>query len=168
MGFSSSASLIVGISMNKLFKEINETSQEFDEYDKFGVKTNKKFTVDMLIATQFNGKIITISNEKKSTGWIYDWYKSIEFDGESYVGDKYNNVNIEINHADHETTSLEQIIMGISVGKTSSSDNSNGDFMVSVDEDKTNKAIEIVKKELAEMFGYTGEIKLYLSNNLSY
>ena len=166
MGFSSSAGIVVGISMAKLFKEFKEISEIHDEFDKFGKKTGKQFNVDKLIAVSPKGDEIIISEEKTNYGWNYDWYDSIGFDGGTYIGDVFN-VTMGLHYGDYDTNDLHQIIMGIEVCDTESS-NGGSIFVSRVDEHITNAAIDRVRKQLAEVFGYTGEINLYLINHLSY
>lgn len=167
MGFSTSSSLVVGVSMSKLFKEFKESSETFDEFDKYGKKTGKQFNEYKLTAVLYNNSEVVISTKKKSDYWLYDWYNSIEFDGNEYSGNHLN-VTIEIHMAHYENNDLDQMIMGINVCNSDSSNYGDGEFVSKVDENKTNDAIAACRKQLAELFGYTGEINLYLFNNLSY
>lgn len=167
MGFSTSASLVVGISIAKLFTEFRENSRAHDEFDKYGNKTGRQFKEEELIGILPNGKEHIIATEKDRWGWNYNWYESIEFDGGEYVGDMFN-IKLEIHKADHETYELNQMIVGQNVCNTADSNLNDGDHVVKVDEAKTNSIIDETKRQLAELFGYTGEINLYLINNLSY
>jgi hypothetical protein len=166
MGFSSSAYLVIGISMAKLFTEFNESSNIYDEFDKYGNKTGKQFEENKLIGILPNGRDVIIADEKNKFGWNINWYDSLGFDGGHYIGD-IPNVEVKIHYGDHESKDLSQMIMGIQVCET---DFSNGgeNFVVKVDEDITNAAIDRCRKQLAELFGYTGELNLYLINYLSY
>lgn len=166
MGFSAKASLVVGISMAKLFKDIKEVSDTYDEHDKFGRKTGKKFTDDKLIAILPNNNEVIISEEKTNYGWNYDFYNSIGFEGDTYVGDIFN-VTMGIHYSNYDNKDLHQMIMGLEVCETDNTDI--GNTLVSkVEEDVTNAAIDRVRKQLAEVFGYTGGIYLYLINKISY
>ncbi len=168
MGFNTKSYLVAGISMAKLFTEINEEINEFDEFDKYGKKTGKIFKEEKLMAILPNRKEVCIATEKKSfgNGWNYDFYESMQFDGGEFVGDNQD-VKISINYGNHDTNDLNQMIMGISVSGTDWANN--GDkLVVKVDEDSTNDIIDLVTKELAEMFGYTSGINLYLIQYVSY
>jgi len=167
MGLDTRATLVVGVSMAKLFSKIEEKSSLFDEHDKFGNKTGKQFNEEKLIATLPNGKVSCISEKKSSRGfWDYDFYTDMGFDGGEYVGDDLK-ITMSINYADYETNDLNQMIMGLT---TSETDWMNGahKLVVKVDEIVTNEAINRVRKELGELFGYTGDVELYLLNDLSY
>lgn len=166
MGFNTRAGLVVGISMAKLFTDFKESSNTYDEHDKFGQKTGKQFQEDRLIGILPNGNEYVISEKKTQYGWKYDWYESLGFDGDIYVGD-VPNITIELHMGDYENNDLHQMILGLEVCET---DWANGGTknVVKVEEDITNAAIDRTRKQLAELFGYTGEINLYLINNLSY
>lgn len=166
MGVDASGNLVVGISMDKLFKEFKENSTTHDEFDKFGKKTGEQFNTDELIGVLPNGIEKIISTKKDSRGnWKYDFYESLGFDGDSYCGD-IENVEVSIHYGDYEVYALDQRIMGISVTRTGGFNG--GDLVTKVDENKTNHAIDKTRKQLAELFGYVGDINLYLINSVSY
>lgn len=167
MGFSTSAQLVVGISLSKLFTNLEEKENIFDEFDKYGKKTGKTFKEYLLLATLPNNEKVVISTEKNSYCWIYDFYESLQFDGKTYVGDKLA-INVEIHRPDYETHDLNQIVIGLIVCDTDNTTYGSGKYVKKVDEDITNEAIDRTRKQLAELFGYTGEINLYLMNLLSY
>lgn len=166
MGLDCSASLAVGISMAKLFTEFKESSNTFDEHDKFGQKTGKQFQEKRLIGVLPNGNEHVISEKKGQFGWDYNFYDSLGFDGGDYIGDHIT-VELQILRGSYDTNDLSQMIMGIEVADT---ENMNGgsQFITKVEEDITNAAIDRARKQLAELFGYTGELNLYLIQNLSY
>lgn len=169
MGMDTKASLVVGVSMAKLFSKIEEKSGLFDEFDKYGNKTGKQFKEEKLIATLPNGKELCIADGKTSgyrSFWDYNFYDSMGFDGSEYVGDDLK-ITMSIHYADHETNDLTQMIMGLMTSETEWM-NGGSDFVTKVDEIVTNEAINRVRKELGELFGYTGDIELYLFNDLSY
>lgn len=166
MGLDCRARLVVGVSMSKLFTELKENSKTHDEFDKFGKKTGKQFKEDKLIGVLPNGKEVKISERKTKYGWDYNFYDSLGFDGEEYSGD-IENVEVQINRADYEVNDLDQMIMGIEVSETDWM-NGGSNFVTKVDENSTNVEIEKCTKNLAELFGYTGGVDLYLFNDLSY
>lgn len=167
MGLDTKASLVVGVSMAKLFSKIEDKSNIFDEHDRFGDKTGKQFKEEKLMATLPNGKVHCISEKKSSRGfWNYDFYTDMGFDGSEYVGDD-RNITMEIHESSYDTNDLSQLIMGITATDTDWMD-SGEKFVVKVDEIITNEAINRVRIELGELYGYTGDIELYLINNLSY
>ena len=170
MGLDTNASLVVGVSMAKLFSKIEEKTKLFDEFDKYGNKTGKQFKEEKLMAILPNGKEVCIADGKKTSGysefWNYNFYDSLGFDGGDYIDDD-KVVTVSIHYADYESNDLSQMIMGLTVCET---ENMNGGsvFVRKVDEIVTNEAIARVRKELGELFGYVGDIELYLINNLSY
>jgi hypothetical protein len=167
MGLDTRASLVVGVSMAKLFSKIEEKTGLFDEFDKYGNKTGKQFKEEKLMATLPNGNEYCIAENKTSTyksNWDYDFYDSMGFDGGSYVGDAMD-ITMTIHYPNHDVNDLSQMIMGLMVCETGWMD---GLGAVKVDEIVTNEAINRVRKELAELFGYTGDVELYLLNDLSY
>ena len=166
MGVNASANLVVGVSMDKLFKEFIEGSSTHDEFDKFGKETGKTFEEHIYIGVLHNGKEVLLSNNKDSRGnWEYDFYESLNFDGGEYCGD-IENVELLIHYGDCETFALDQRVMGISVSETGGFED--GNLVVKVDENLTNDAIMRCRKQLAELFGYVGDINLYLINSVSY
>ena len=167
MGFSAQANLVVGVSLARIFTGLDEKSNSFDEFDKYGNKTGKIFKEEILLATLPNGNEVVLASSRDRYGWNYDLYESLGFDGGSYIGDKLA-IDVEIHHGDYETKDLSQIIVGLTVCETESSSNIDNKLVQKVDEDLTNEAIARTRKQLAELFGYTGEINLYLINSLSY
>ncbi len=164
MGYSSGSNLVVGVSMAKLFSKVEEKINTFDEFDRHGDKTGKQFTEEKVLATLPNGKELIIAegkNKFSSSGWDYNFYDSMGFDDGEYIGD--NPIKSSIHYCNSETNNLSQIIIGINV---CNSDDSNG--VSKIDEAITNSSIDITRKELAELYGYTGNIELYLIHYASY
>lgn len=169
MGLDTKASLVVGVSMAKLFSKIEEKTGLFDEFDKYGNKTGKQFKEEKLMATLPNGKEVCIADGKTSgyrEFWDYNFYNSLGFDGGGYVDDD-KVITVSIHYADYESKDLSQMIMGLTVCETEYM-NGGSIFVRKVDEIVTNEAIARVRKELGDIFGYVGDIELYLINNLSY
>ena len=169
MGLDTKATLVVGVSMAKLFSKIEEKIGLFDEFDKYGNKTGKEFKEEKLMATLPNGKVECIAEGKSgyNNGWIYNFYDSMGFDGGEYIGDD-KIVTVSIHYADYESKDLSQMIMGLTVCETDWMNSSDGVLVKKLDEIITNEAINRVRKELGDLYGYTGDIDLYLINDLSY
>lgn len=162
MSVSYSSYVVVGIQLSKLFIKLDEKSEEHDEFDKFGKKTGKTFKTEELVATMPNGREVIISNKRGNHGWEFNFYNSLGFDGCEYSReDKI--VHLKLTYSYYETTNLDNIIIGIVVAETSEYDKQ----VDIVEEDKTNNAIRLVGKELAELYGYLDGISLHLVSLIS-
>lgn len=165
MSISYSGSLVVGITMNELFTETEIVEKIFDEYDRYGNKTGNQFHEFTLFGKLPNAKKIAITNPKSDIGesWKFNWYDSINFNEDGlgeYCGSLLNiNLKIFENNYDFNKT-LNDIVIGIEIiGSTPPSINK-------IDENITNNTISLARKQLAELFGYTGSIHLYLINGI--
>lgn len=167
MSVKARANLVVGISILELCDNFREENKTHDEYDKFGKKTGKQFTINRFFATLPNGKEIMLSDRKDKDSWKYNIYESLNFDCDMYVGDKPN-ITLELNYGNEDNDSLEELIIGFKVCETQSSDYIGNILVKKVNENSTNNAIEKCRKELGELYGYLGAINLYLINSVSY
>lgn len=165
MSISYSGSLVVGITMNNLFTETKVVKKIFDEYDKYGNKTGDQFQEFTLYGSLPNGKKMPITKPKSNIAesWIFNWYDSINFneDGSGRYCGSLLNINLKIfeNNYDPNKT-INDIVIGIEIiGSTPPSINK-------IDENITNNSISLARKQLAELFGYTDSIHLYLINGI--
>ena len=150
---------VSGISFDKIITNINTIENEFDEYDKYGNKTGKKFKelhtfID--IPNKKNIKILT-KNYEQEKNLVYD-FSNLSFRDGKYIGNLNSSLKIfETNMYDHN---LSKKIVGLTILEIF-----DDEFNISIDENHANNVIENSKKQLAELFGYIGPIKLYLTTH---
>jgi hypothetical protein len=156
MGVHHSSSLIIGISLQEFFIKVGEKVETFDEFDRKGNKTGKKFTEKKLLATLPDGNEVVIGEMVKdkwsSLDFQYDFYSSLGFNGS-----ESDQTFLKLHYVDF-TNNLSNYIIGVNFEST------DGD-VEKIDFSKLNETILNVRDELKEKFSYNGIVNIYLMHN---
>lgn len=164
MGVSFNSKIVVGISLAELFTKIEEIDSSYDEHDKRGNKTGRRIEEYVMQGTLPDGRICDLAKGKRKCGdivWEYNFFESLFFDGDCYVGDLKTNLGLYYPY--YEADSLEQRIVGIEIPAVGGV----GGYVREFEIETINEIKLKCAKQLHEMYMYSGEVKNYLINYYS-
>lgn len=150
---------VAGVAFDQLISNIYTIEKEFFEHNKYGVKTGKKFKelhtfIDLPNKQKF--KILT-KNDPFDKNAVFD-FSNLSFYEGKYVGNI--NSSLKIFEPNIYDLDLSKKFVGLTILEIY-----DDEFNISIDENHTNNVIENSKKQLAELFGYIGPIKLNLTTH---
>ena len=164
MSVTYSSYLVAGIALNEYFTNVHEKDESYEEHDSHGNLTGKIIKKSGLYASKPDKKLVKIGNKNSYGNWDFDFYNSIDFDCDLYIGEnKDDDCKLELYMVDHESEKLSEYVIGIKISEITDYKN-----IKEVNLEKISTISILVTKQLKKYFNYIGFVKLYLMNYIGY